>query len=166
MEPPRHSIVDTFKKYLNNDVKAANFEKACYNSVIRNAKKQKIICKWENKNFMLMYKNKIKSMLFNINKNNNAYLHDCIQKNKIKITDIPFLAYQELSPERWKEIVDLQIKKNKSKYEIDIEAATEEFTCYKCKNNKCTYYELQTRSADEPMTTFVTCLVCGNRWKC
>ena len=109
MEPPRHSIVDTFKKYLNNDVKAANFEKACYNSVIRNAKKQKIICKWENKNFMLMYKNKIKSMLFNINKNNNAYLHDCIQKNKIKITDIPFLAYQELSPERWKEIVDTNL---------------------------------------------------------
>jgi hypothetical protein len=25
---------------------------------------------------------------------------------------------------------------------------------------------LQTRSADEPMTTFVTCIACGCRWRC
>jgi DNA-directed RNA polymerase subunit M/transcription elongation factor TFIIS len=36
--------------------------------------------------------------------------------------------------------------------------------CGKCKTNKTTYYQLQTRSADEPMTTFVQC-ACGNRWR-
>ena len=36
--------------------------------------------------------------------------------------------------------------------------------CGRCKQRKCTSYDLQTRSADEPMTTFVTCLNCGNRW--
>lgn len=40
-----------------------------------------------------------------------------------------------------------------------------EFKCYKCKSNKCTFYALQTRSSDEPMTLFVTCLNCGNNWK-
>ncbi|KAF7458209.1 transcription elongation factor A TFIIS [Cryptosporidium felis] len=40
-----------------------------------------------------------------------------------------------------------------------------QFTCGKCKTNKTTYYQMQTRSADEPMTTFVRCLNCGNRWK-
>jgi len=39
------------------------------------------------------------------------------------------------------------------------------FQCGKCKNWKCTYTQAQTRSADEPMTTFVTCTVCNNRWK-
>eukprot|EP00392_Amoebophrya_sp_AT5.2_P011394 g11471.t1 len=39
------------------------------------------------------------------------------------------------------------------------------FTCNKCNTNRCTYYQLQTRSSDEPMTTFVTCQTCGNRWK-
>ena len=34
-----------------------------------------------------------------------------------------------------------------------------EFTCRKCKSTKTTHYSLQTRSADEPMTVFVTCLV-------
>jgi transcription elongation factor S-II len=39
------------------------------------------------------------------------------------------------------------------------------FTCKKCKQSKTTHYSLQTRSADEPMTVFVCCLVCGNRWR-
>ena len=42
----------------------------------------------------------------------------------------------------------------------------ENTTVWKCKGNKCRYYQMQTRSADEPMTTFVTCLSCANRWKC
>lgn len=40
------------------------------------------------------------------------------------------------------------------------------FKCGKCKSTKTSYYQLQTRSADEPMTTYVTCRGCGNRWKC
>jgi DNA-directed RNA polymerase subunit M/transcription elongation factor TFIIS len=40
------------------------------------------------------------------------------------------------------------------------------FKCGKCKSKKTTYYQMQTRSADEPMTTYVTCKDCGNRWKC
>ena len=40
------------------------------------------------------------------------------------------------------------------------------YQCWKCKNRKCTFYQLQTRSADEPMTTFVSCLSCANRWRC
>jgi len=40
------------------------------------------------------------------------------------------------------------------------------FTCGKCKGTNTTYYQLQTRSSDEPMTTFVQCLSCGKRWKC
>lgn len=39
------------------------------------------------------------------------------------------------------------------------------FRCNKCKGYKTTYYELQTRSADEPMTVFVTCHVCRLTWK-
>ena len=41
-----------------------------------------------------------------------------------------------------------------------------EHTCSKCKGTKTSSYALQTRSADEPMTVFVTCLTCGKRWRC
>ncbi|KAL3940645.1 MAG: hypothetical protein SGBAC_004852 [Bacillariaceae sp.] len=40
------------------------------------------------------------------------------------------------------------------------------FTCGRCKSVKTTSTQKQTRSADEPMTVFVLCLNCGNRWKC
>lgn len=40
-----------------------------------------------------------------------------------------------------------------------------EFTCRKCKSTKTTHYQMQTRSADEPMTVFISCLKCGNRWR-
>ena len=44
-------------------------------------------------------------------------------------------------------------------------ATTDQFRCGKCRQYKCTYYQMQTRSADEPMTTFVQCVNCGNRWR-
>ncbi|KAJ0036460.1 hypothetical protein NQD34_005137 [Periophthalmus magnuspinnatus] len=42
---------------------------------------------------------------------------------------------------------------------------TDMFVCSKCKGKNCTYNQVQTHSADEPMTTFVVCNNCGNRWK-
>lgn len=42
---------------------------------------------------------------------------------------------------------------------------TDLLKCGKCKKRNCTYNQVQTRSADEPMTTFVLCNECGNRWK-
>ena len=38
-------------------------------------------------------------------------------------------------------------------------------TCGKCHQKKVSYSQAQTRSADEPMTTFCECTVCGHRWK-
>ena len=40
------------------------------------------------------------------------------------------------------------------------------FTCFKCGSKKTSFFQMQTRGADEPMTNFVTCLSCGKRWRC
>ena len=71
-----------------------------------------------------------------------------------------------MKPEKWEQIIQAKIKRDKSKYETQMEASTDTFTCRKCKSKKCTHYEMQTRSADESMTVFVSCIDCGNRWKC
>jgi transcription elongation factor S-II len=42
---------------------------------------------------------------------------------------------------------------------------TDLLKCGKCGKRNCTYNQVQTRSADEPMTTFVFCNECGHRWK-
>ena len=57
------------------------------------------------------------------------------------------------------------MKNDKLKYELKTEAMTDMFRCNKCGSRKCIYYELQTRSSDEPMTQFITCLNCNNHWK-
>jgi transcription elongation factor S-II len=50
--------------------------------------------------------------------------------------------------------------------ENGIEHAVSQFgPCKKCGGSKTTHYQLQMRSSDEPMTVFVTCITCGNRWK-
>ena len=40
---------------------------------------------------------------------------------------------------------------------------TDLLKCGKCGKRNCTDNQIQTRSADEPMTTFVLCNECGNR---
>lgn len=84
----------------------------------------------------------------------------------VKEYEIASIEHQELSPSIWKEIRDKQEKQNELMYETRMEVATSDFTCPKCHQSKCTYYQLQTRAADEPMTTFITCINCGKQWKC
>ena len=76
------------------------------------------------------------------------------------------MDHVDMCPERWKDILDNQKERNKYLYEVDKALATDAYTCGRCKKKECTYYQMQTRSADEPMTTFVTCLNCGKRWRC
>ena len=39
------------------------------------------------------------------------------------------------------------------------------YKCKKCGGDKTKQHEMQTRSADEPMTIFITCTECGNSWR-
>ena len=75
------------------------------------------------------------------------------------------MTVQETFPEHWKHLIDEKYRKNKVLYETKKEAMTDQFKCRKCGSRETCYYEMQTRSADEPMTIFITCLNCGNRWK-
>jgi DNA-directed RNA polymerase subunit M/transcription elongation factor TFIIS len=68
-------------------------------------------------------------------------------------------------PDRWRDILQKVLEKDKAKYSKKVTANIEMF-CRSCKKkSKCDYYQVQTRSADEPMTTFVTCLECDTKWK-
>jgi transcription elongation factor S-II len=75
------------------------------------------------------------------------------------------MTHQELCPKKWEELIAAKAIKDKNKFEQNMEAMTDTFTCRKCKSKKCSYYAMQTKSADEPMTLFITCLNCGARMK-
>ena len=89
-----------------------------------------------------------------------------INNKEIKARDTGKMNHQELSPDKWEELIQQKKEKDENRYAPKLEANTDNYTCRKCKSRECSYYQLQTRSADEPMTTYVTCVKCGNRWKC
>ena len=159
----RETIIKHINQYVDNEIYSTNMEKSIYNFTLIQSKKEKIVRKWENINFVLIYVNKFKIIFHNIK---NPIILKKIQSKEIKPHSIAFMSHLELLPEKWNERIEEKKLRLDNKFFPKIEASTDNFTCGKCKSTACTYYQLQTRSADEPMTTFVTCIKCGQRWKC
>lgn len=158
----RKNIVNKFNTIIQDETKCINLEKGIYNSCIKEGKSRKIINKWENKQFETLYVSKLWTVITNLK---NPELVQQIKNNEILPQNIAFMTHQEMQPSQWKDMIERKIRRDESKYSTNLEASTDMFTCRKCKSKKCTYYELQTRSADEPATIFVSCLNCGKNWK-
>uniref|UniRef100_A0A6C0J886 TFIIS-type domain-containing protein n=1 Tax=viral metagenome TaxID=1070528 RepID=A0A6C0J886_9ZZZZ len=72
---------------------------------------------------------------------------------------------EQQDPTRWSTMIAENEEREKASYSKKATAAILMF-CRICKKkSRCDYYQMQTRSADEPMTTFVTCLECDAHWK-
>jgi transcription elongation factor S-II len=158
----RSNIRIKLNEKIKNEKHSLNLEKGIFNYSLKEADQKKIVKKWDNKYFVQIYIDRLRSIFINLT---DAILKS-ITDETIKPHVIAFMTHQELIPDKWSELIEIKSKRDKNKYETQMVAATDTFTCKKCRSNKCTYYQMQTRSADEPMTTFVTCINCGCRWKC
>uniref|UniRef100_A0A6C0C6S1 TFIIS-type domain-containing protein n=1 Tax=viral metagenome TaxID=1070528 RepID=A0A6C0C6S1_9ZZZZ len=165
----RTNIRINLNKIIKKKKISLNLEKGIFNYTIQSAKLRNIVRKWDNESFVMIYIDKFKSILLNINKKSSVKNLNLLKKLKngdFKAHEMAFMTHHELYPEKWKALIDKKIKRDKNEGTVDLSAATDEFFCFKCHKKQCSYYEMQTRSADEPMTTFVTCLLCGNNWRC
>jgi len=112
-----------------------------------------------------VYENKLLDLILCLSpdsKTFSEYLLDNVINKTINIQEIAFLSPQSIDPHKW-EIY--KRKQELKEYMKENMAATNLYKCFKCGERKCKVTELQTRSADEPMTSFVTCLICHNTWK-
>ena len=145
-----------------------NIERGIYNYTLEKCTERNIAKRWDDNLFKSMYVKKAISVYANLNSKsylNNKRLKTRLLEGEFQPHDIVFMNPQDQFPEHWKSLIDEKEKIEKALYEKDRGGATDQFKCSKCKKRECTYYELQTRSADEPMTIFVTCLNCGKRWR-
>lgn len=160
---------------INNIVKdkdkkiSTNIEIGIFNYSINESIQKQIIKKWDNPLFCDIYIRRLAVILTNLKKN--EHLVAKIKNKEINLEEFAYFKHQQIAPEKWESLINMKKLRDDNKYEPKLEAATDNFTCYKCvrekrEAKKCTFYQLQTRGADEPMTTFVTCLTCGARWKC
>jgi DNA-directed RNA polymerase subunit M/transcription elongation factor TFIIS len=167
-----HQVRDKVKfklQELGIDMKdVETIEKGIYNWSIDFAETHKLVKNWRNSKFMNVYNNKAISMYANLCPDSyiqNQRLLIRLQEKEFMPQDVPYTSRDTLFPERWKDAIDKKMKKDEFVYEERPAAMTNQFKCSKCKKRECSFQELQLRSCDEPMTLFITCLNCGNRWR-
>ena len=154
----RSKMVNALDSKVGNKLLSTNIEIGTYNYSIQQASEKKIVKQWSNPMFCELYLSKMRSLLYNIT----PELIDTLKDPHL----IAFKPIYELNKEKWKDMMYRKEKREEHLFSNTLAVTTTDFTCFKCKKNQCTYFQLQTRSADEPMTTFVTCVNCENRWKC
>jgi transcription elongation factor S-II len=159
----RKNIRAKLQQLLDSEKKANNLEIGVYNYSLKEANDRKVVKKWDNPFYIQIYLDRLRSIHINLE---NKTLLQLVKSGSISPKNLAYMTHQEMQPDKWEALIQLKIKRDKSKYDTQIEAMTDTFKCRKCKSNKCSYYQLQTRSADEPATTYVSCIECGNRWKC
>ena len=113
------------------------------------------------------YKNRIRSRVINLKDSKNPKFRESVRLGIITPDRLAVIPADEMASE---ELKNLRAKFTKESIDDHQMARTQGaktslLTCSKCKKNNCSYSEMQTRSADEPMTTFAYCLECGHRWK-
>jgi len=164
----RNNVVKMVIKRTNLDEKMAkDLEIGIFNWTVKNSEHYKIVKNWKNPKFCILYKDKAMSILANIDKGSyvkNNRLLDRIKESEFMPHELPFMEPENVFPEKWKDLLDEKLKHDVV-FEEKPEAMTNQFKCGKCKKRDCIYREKQVRSADEPMTLFITCLNCGNRWR-
>lgn len=113
-----------------------------------------------------IYEDKLREIISNLDENKKGIENKTFKKNilsgKIDPTNVAFLSPSQIHPQKWLHL------SNKKKYIEQREnniAYSDAYKCFKCGESKCKITQAQTRSADEPMTTFVVCVVCHNTFK-
>lgn len=119
------------------------------------------------KNSGPLYKNRVRSRVHNLRDKNNKSLRDNVLCGSIAPAKIAKMKAEEMASEDMTAMREKFQKQNMDDAQLAIAQGTRTdlLQCGKCKKRDVTYNQMQTRSSDEPMTTFCLCNTCGNRWK-
>ncbi|XP_078144451.1 transcription elongation factor A protein 2 isoform X2 [Centroberyx gerrardi] len=115
----------------------------------------------------IKYKSRLRSRISNLKDQKNPDLRRNVLCGNISPERIANMTAEEMASAELKQMREALTKESIREHQLSKVGGTETdmFICSKCHGKNCTYTQVQTRSADEPMTTFVLCNGCGNRWK-
>jgi DNA-directed RNA polymerase subunit M/transcription elongation factor TFIIS len=148
---------------------AVALERGIYNWAIHGASQHRIVKNWSNPRFTRLYAGKARSVVLNLDPGsyvgNQRLRERLLQDREVPPDQLAALAPENVFPERWRECLDAKLRRDEHVFEEKPVAMTDQYKCGKCKKRETVYQELQLRSADEPMSLFITCLNCGHRWR-
>lgn len=161
----RQRVRDLLEAVLGDAGAAVNLEVNIYNYTVEETSKLLVIPYWHTHLFSHMYTSKARSILFNLRNKSNTGLLASVKSGAVKLHRLVRMSALETFPVKWEPIIEevakVQLRKEIGKM-ADVDGV---FPCRSCKSKKTVYTQLQTRSADEPMTTFVTCIDCNKMYK-
>ncbi|XP_063309890.1 transcription elongation factor A protein 3-like isoform X2 [Pelobates fuscus] len=144
---------DDFKQFGTNcDLLAFEIEESIYN---------------EMKVTDMKYRNRVRSRISNLKDPKNPNLRRNVLCGVVTPQRIAIMTAEEMASDELRELRNTLTQEAIREHQMAKTGGTQTdfLQCDKCKKKNCTYNQVQTRSADEPMTTFVLCNECGNRWK-
>ena len=150
MNNTRCFVINKISELLHDKTKSINVEKSIFNFSIEQIRKLDSEPSWDDQVFCHIYSQKSLDTISNLS---NIFLKESILNKEILSKDVAYLRPEQMQ------------KKCDEFQEDDATVAEGIFQCKACGSKKTTFYSLQTRSADEPMTNFITCVQCKNRWK-
>ncbi|XP_046445119.1 transcription elongation factor S-II-like isoform X1 [Daphnia pulex] len=121
----------------------------------------------ECRNTDMKYKNRVRSRVSNLKDARNPNLRLNFLCGQVSPARLSNMTSEEMASDEMKNIRQKFTKESINDAQLATVQGTQTdlLKCGKCGKRNCTYNQVQTRSADEPMTTFVLCNACGNRWK-
>lgn len=158
----RANIVKKLIHLIENETKAINIEKSIYNWTIRKSRDLRIIQKWDNPSFVMMYIDRLRTIFYNLK---HSSLLDKVKSGEIKGHELGTMTHQEMQPEHWAILIKEQEERMKHEGESGLVSNTTDFKCPRCKSKNIYYTTAQLRSADESETILLLCLNCFKNWR-
>jgi DNA-directed RNA polymerase subunit M/transcription elongation factor TFIIS len=153
-------------RFSETDIRS--LEKGIFEAAFHYAQNNYIPRSWKSLQFQESYRQIVMSVFSNLHPQSpvkNTRLLSRVIDGEFTLSAIPSMTSYEMFPENWFALKDKLLQREQKILEGNKSRATDQFKCRRCQKRECTYYELQTRSADEPMTIFITCLNCGKEWR-
>lgn len=115
----------------------------------------------------MKYKNRFRSRVANLGDTKNPYLRLSVLRGDLAPEKIAKMTADEMASDELKKEREKFTREAINDHQMTLTTGTKtsEIKCPACKKYNVTYNQVQTRSADEPMTTFCFCNECGKRWK-
>lgn len=168
--PLRKYVIERFSNMLElveDDTICINLEKNILNYASDKCRNLGQEPAWDNHKYSSIYKHKFLQIQYNLRRS--PVLKNWIVSKKVRTKDVVEMRPEDLWPDGpYAKEIGVGIHKQLRKAYLAQEIKNQEgfFVCGRCKSKKTTYFQMQTRSADEPMTVFVSCLNCDRNWKC
>jgi DNA-directed RNA polymerase subunit M/transcription elongation factor TFIIS len=151
-----------------SEAEQEDLERGIFNATLAEAGEKGVRRHWENPDFAEIYKLIARRTVVNLDPATyvgNSRLLTRLREGEFKPHEVPFMKAGQLFPENWQVLASEQMKRETAALEGSKEEGCDMFKCRRCGKSRTRYWEMQTRSADEPMTIFIRCLNCGKEWR-